>query len=366
MDKLLILQEERVPNFYYGPPVATSNLVEFLQRKNVEVSVRSIEMRDSPSSYVQFKGFLSSMHYLARNFPSIVAAIKRSNVINMHYFKPLSSIVYAALVKLLNKPLILHVYFPILSAARLKAFTYSIDRFVVVNEYLAEPLRKEGIPSEKITCIPPAIDVNKYRPMDKDALLAKYAIPRKQFVVLYHGRASTVRGLPLFLRALRSLRERYDDLAIILSLATVEEDLSLRDIERWLREYGLEEATTLIQGRNDAAEMYNLADVVVFPFRHKTASMCPPLSLLEAMACGKITVCSDIEELGVRHIIKNGHDGFLVKPTESELINCLESVRELHVDKLNQIERNAIDTIREGYSGETVTDRLIQVMEEIC
>lgn len=306
------------------------------------------------------------MYCLLKNLPSIISAITSSIIVNIHYFKPLNSIIYANLAKVLGKPVVLHVYFPLRNIVWVPALKRSVQLFVVLNQYMANYLVDVSIPKEKIEVIPPLIDTNKYKPMDKKSILERYKIPLDRFILLYHGRPNTVRGLMVFLHSLVSLKDEWDDLFVILSLANVkDEDLSLNDIKNFIKKYSLDSTVHMIIGKNNPVEMYNLADVVVFPFLERGAAMCPPLSVLEAMSCKKVVVCSDIQELGLKYIIKNGYNGFLIKRGEEDLIACLKNIREIGTNTLNQIAENARRTIQEEYSAEVVSKKFIEVIRKL-
>lgn len=67
--------------------------------------------------------------------------------------------------------------------------------------------------------------------------------------------------------------------------------------------------------RTDIPDILNAADIFVFPSYHEGM----PVSALEAMACGLPIICSKIR--GNVDIVKDGENGFLFEPTDSELLS---------------------------------------------
>jgi glycosyltransferase involved in cell wall biosynthesis len=223
-----------------------------------------------------------------------------------------------------------------------------------------------GINESKIEIIPPPIDIDFYKPLNREKLLLKYEIPHDKTIILYHGRTATVRGLMMFLNTLKDLKNE-KNLFAVLSLADLDdEDMSVNDVEDYIQKEGLENITKRFIGKNNPLEMYNLADIVVFPFLTAGAAICPPLSVLEAMSCGKVVVTSNIEELGLNYIIKNNQNGFLINPTEKDLIKCIKDLKFKDDNNLKKIEFNARASIEKSYSIKVVAEKILTISEELC
>jgi len=88
------------------------------------------------------------------------------------------------------------------------------------------------------------------------------------------------------------------------------------DLEGHLRELvaslSMEQQVKLLGFRTDVSEIYQVADMFVFPSFREGLSV----SLMEAMAAGLPVVCSDIR--GNSDLIENGKGGYLVKPDDVE------------------------------------------------
>lgn len=67
---------------------------------------------------------------------------------------------------------------------------------------------------------------------------------------------------------------------------------------------------------NDLSKYYNLADVVVLPSIDKSEAF--GIVLTEAMACGKPVIASDLP--GVRSVVENEVNGFLVEPKNEKML----------------------------------------------
>lgn len=72
----------------------------------------------------------------------------------------------------------------------------------------------------------------------------------------------------------------------------------------------LQERVVFLGFRKDIGELINCSDAFVFPSLHEGL----PVALMEALACGKASICSNIR--GNNDLIKNGENGFLCKPND--------------------------------------------------
>jgi glycosyltransferase involved in cell wall biosynthesis len=118
--------------------------------------------------------------------------------------------------------------------------------------------------------------------------------------------------------------------------------------------------TGFIKNYADLPKYYNLADVYVL-LSHAEGNM--PKTTLEAMACGKAIVVSDIPQN--REGTFNGDEMLLVNPDNIDAIsnaisNLLEDPHLRH-----QLGENAIRTVDEYYTPEVVAKRMVQIYERI-
>lgn len=73
-----------------------------------------------------------------------------------------------------------------------------------------------------------------------------------------------------------------------------------------------------------------------------------PISLLEALASGKLCICTKVGDIPI--IIKNGSNGFLINPYEKNLHKILNKIKNTKQSKLNRIRINSIKTIKKKFS----------------
>jgi glycosyltransferase involved in cell wall biosynthesis len=150
------------------------------------------------------------------------------------------------------------------------------------REYLFN-LGDLGLPESKLRCIPPGVDTEKFNPAHRDATIWSRLGVSKPRRLLYAGRVSVEKNLPMLVRALRELCAARNDVALIVAgdgpyLATMRQEC--RDLP--VRFLGA-------QNDRELATLYASADLLVFPSRTDTLGQV----VMEAHASGLPVLVSD-------------------------------------------------------------------------
>lgn len=122
-----------------------------------------------------------------------------------------------------------------------------------------------------------------------------------------------------------------------------------------IRELGISDRVKLLGYRLDAKELMKSADVYVFPSYQEGL----PVALMEAMACGKPCLTSEIR--GNVDLIQEEKGGYFFKPNDishlASLMNMIvekrslwEKIGQYNIDKVKECDiQNVRDTMREEY-----------------
>lgn len=196
------------------------------------------------------------------------------------------------------------------------------DAVTTICDGLRGDMLKRGIPGDKITVIPNAVDLSQFHvTATTDAeLLQKYGLTRGKTLgfagsfYAYEGLDILLRAMPLVLSAVPQAR--------LMLLGGGPQEADLRALATRL---GLEHAVHFT-GRVPHGEMtryYGAMDVMVYPrISRRLTDLVTPLKPLEAMAMGKLVVASDVG--GHRELIRDGHNGHLFPAGSDEaLARCL-------------------------------------------
>ncbi|MCK6458964.1 MAG: glycosyltransferase, exosortase A system-associated [Planctomycetes bacterium] len=188
------------------------------------------------------------------------------------------------------------------------------DAIMTICEGLREEIEARGIPPERITVIPNAVDPEafSYGRAADPALLDELGLRGKR-VLGFIGSFYAYEGLHVLLDAMPGLSAACPDLRLLLVGGGYE--------EKRLREHalrlGLGESVRFV-GRvphDRVQDYYSACDVMVYPrLDMRLTRIVTPLKPLEAMAQGSLVAASDIG--GHREMIRDQETGILFRPSD--------------------------------------------------
>ena len=178
------------------------------------------------------------------------------------------------------------------------------------------------VPADRVHVIYNGIDADLYRPDPGREVLGRYGIDPGQPSVVFVGRVTRQKGLPVLLRA----AQQFDAAAQLVLCAgqadTAELQAEVTGLVEGLR--ASRDGVILIPGMLEKAEVIQILS-------HATVFVCPseyePLGIvnLEAMACGCAVVASAVG--GIPEVVEDGVTGLLVPPGDeaalAEAVNAL-------------------------------------------
>jgi len=192
------------------------------------------------------------------------------------------------------------------------------DAVTTICQGLRKDMTARGIPRDKITVIPNAVDRQTFAgPGIPDRALADRLGLTGKTVLAFFGSFYFYEGLHLLLRAIPLLRQQRTELAVLLVGGGPEEG----NLRKMAMDLGVGEAI-VFAGRVAHEEMqryYDLTDLFVFPrLSMRLTELVTPLKPLEAMAQERIVVASDVG--GHRELIRDRETGYLFPPNQPEFL----------------------------------------------
>lgn len=192
------------------------------------------------------------------------------------------------------------------------------DAVTTICEGLRADAVARGVPGDKITVIPNAVDRGIFSgPGVPDRALATQLGLYPKTVLGFFGSFYAYEGLDLLLRAVPGMRRQRPAIAVLLAGGGPEED----NLRALARELDLGDSV-VFAGRvtqNEMRRYYDLVDLLVFPrVSTRLTELVTPLKPLEAMAQERIVVASSVG--GHRELIRERETGYLFPPGDPQLL----------------------------------------------
>ena len=186
------------------------------------------------------------------------------------------------------------------------------DAFIAVAQRHAEFLsRRLEFPQHKVHVIHNGVDTDRFGlSTNRDALRSRLGIAPATPVVGILAALRPEKNHELFLAAAKIIRERVADAAFLI----VGDGPRREHLEQLTERMGLGEVVRFLGTRGDVPELLAAMDVVALTSRNEAS----PVSLLEAMACGRPVVTTRVGSIA--ESVTDGQSGFLVEPGDARAI----------------------------------------------
>ncbi|MDP2171348.1 MAG: glycosyltransferase, exosortase A system-associated [Rhodocyclaceae bacterium] len=186
-----------------------------------------------------------------------------------------------------------------------------VDHAFTICEGLRKDIVERGIPADKVTVIPNAVDIETFQLSgEPDAALKSRLALDGTTVIGFIGSFYAYEGLDLLLDAFPVMLAKRPELRVLLVGGGPQEANLKAQAER----LGVTDKV-LFTGRvphSEVSRYYDLIDLLAYP-RHsmRLTELVTPLKPLEAMAQGRIFIASDVG--GHKELIRDGETGRLFR-----------------------------------------------------
>jgi glycosyltransferase involved in cell wall biosynthesis len=216
------------------------------------------------------------------------------------------------------------------------------DHVVTISQGIREVLLREGVPAEKVTCVPSAVDTALYRPGgDRDWLNTAFGVPAGSPVAAMAAQFIPRKGHDTLLSALPSVFESHPRLQVLLFGQGGLRDQVAAEVAR----RGWTDRVQLPGFRDDLARILPMLDLLVHPARMEGLGVV----LLQAAACGIPLVAARAG--GIPEICIDGETGWLVEPGDPQGLAAA----------LNEALANPLEARQRGGAGRQLVERAFSI-----
>lgn len=197
------------------------------------------------------------------------------------------------------------------------------DRLLVASDRERENLiRYYDAEADRIAVVPCGVDLDVFRPMDRDTARRRIGAGTDEKLILYVGRFAPEKGLDRLLQAVARLRH-ISKLRLIVVGGDSERDVAYRRMLELSRTCGISDRVTF-RGRIDQSQLplyYNAADLLAVPSSYESFGMVA----LEALACGTRVAATRVGAM--EDLLWRTGNGCLVQDFRpSSLANAMEGL----------------------------------------
>jgi glycosyltransferase involved in cell wall biosynthesis len=189
---------------------------------------------------------------------------------------------------------------------------------VAISSEIQHALNIRGIADSHIRRIPNAVDLKKFCPVSRDEqarLRQRFGLPAQRTLLIFSGRLSRAKGLPMLMEAWPTLMQRFPGVGL---LVVGSGKLSFDDCEAEVKQLvagaGLQNDVLFLGESDRVHELLQAADMFVFPTEYEGFS----LALVEALGSGIPVVATSVG--AAPDLIRDGENGFLFPPKNKDAL----------------------------------------------
>jgi len=376
-----------------GMTITTFNLLNALREyTNIDVSIISscsnnsqlfkdvLYAKQSPINRIlkgtRFHEFEHDYFMNAQMIRLLFKLNKEKKIDIVHIFFA-SHTIFSLAARYLKIPVVAQLFGGVKHLGLLKAFrTFNrIDAYITTSAIDAKDLLSMGVSKEKIYKINPIIRSDMLKPVGKLESRAYFDLPKDAFIIAYMGNLKHERFPLQLVKEIKRLKTELgrDDIILFIISRPLPVNKSWGNlIKKCAASLNIMDNVILkIETIQEAEKVLilNTPDVFIFPFQQSILNLQdrvvidPPITMLEAMSCGKLVIASNI--LSIPYIIKDGINGFLVEPGDLEgLKQKIIEVVEGNYDT-RTIEENARKTIVRDFHPKEVALKVKGIYKEV-
>lgn len=236
---------------------------------------------------------------------------------------------------------------------------HAADKIICPSTSLASLVRSYCfVETRKVIVIPNGIDLESFGKTeceDASACLKEYGLEENNYI-LFVGRLSVLKGAQYAIKAFKSMSLDHSNLKMVI-VGKGDFESSLRDLARGTKSIVFAGHVSSLKIKKT---LYENSLFVVVPSLYEAL----PMVVLEAMACGKAVIASDVG--GIPMLISHGINGLLIHPGDSKSLEG--AFRMLYNDEnlRNRMGSLGRKILVEEFTSDKMVDRTLKLYDSLC
>jgi starch synthase len=288
------------------------------------------------------------------------------DVLHMHHLENILNTFVLKCAYLKRKPMVFTSHdpffssnYPLLGLKRAKIyekFCSRVDTVIALSPIEKELIiKKFNTNEEKLAVIPNGVFLEEYKKPKNLVSRDKYGIPDDAKLLLFVGQLRKFKGADYLIKAFKILCDFNKKLYLIIKTQVPR---LLPEYQSMAQRLEISDKVVFVSEnlpQPDLVDLYHSCDIYV----HPSLAECLSLVILEAMACGKPVVATNVG--GTSYEVIDGKTGFLVKPGNarelSEKIKILTDDPEL----MNFMGKNGRERVKRNFTWESAAEKTLNL-----
>ena len=244
----------------------------------------------------------------------------------------------------------------------------SVNQIIVSsNNEKTELVKYYGANDEIISIVPPGVDLERFKPKDRDLAKQEIRVNCGDQLVLFAGRIEKLKGIDTVLYAMDVLEnwsgvEALNKCVVIVGGDPWNEDPEpeMVRLQQITKDLGIGEHVVFVGAKDQMSlpNYYAAADVIVMPSHYESFGMVA----LEAMAMGRPVIASEVG--GLAELVEDGVNGLHVDSRDPE--GLAKAINEILSDEGFRIKlgQSALQTAKQ-YDWTKIANRILDIYKEL-
>ncbi len=236
------------------------------------------------------------------------------------------------------------------------------DLVITYSDYAKNKLEKLGV--KNVKRIYPGIDLEKYKPLSNEQQSMNNK-KSESFVINFAGEYTRLGAMDDVVDSFIEVSKKIPEAKLSMAVRVKNEkdaDKKKEVIQKLKENNVLEKVDFYDDGKFNMEDIYNLADISIFPVQNMHGKFDVPLVVVEAMACSKPVIVSDIPILEEFCDEKNS-----VKIQAGNMEQLVQAILDLHTDKKKRTHLGtyARTYVEQNFNIKNVSKQYAEVYREI-